>query len=195
MRKFIKPSKIIFFALLLFVPLLASADGRNPEHAKLFFGSVFMLFFIFFTGIGVLAFSLLLSVLRPQMLVKGGEICMKKPLRCLGAGFLALVLYMLYFNLLKNFSEPVRGLAGVPALVVFAVHSLAGLAMMHWALGEKIIFNTGSRFTGSTFMSVLFGGSLLVVLNFLPIVGQIANLCFFCAGLGCAIYWLFQRSS
>ena len=140
--------------------------------------------------VGLLALLLLVSVLRPGLLRNGGEIVRLRPVRCLVAGALGLLVFLAFTALLQHAPARMRALLGIAELLVFLALLITGLCVTVYELGDRLQSNLNARGIGSTSMAVLYGGGLFVLLGFLPGLGQLVEFTVAVLSLGAAILLL-----
>jgi len=197
-----EPSKLkqICTLLLFFVfSVLAEASDLGAAHRNA--GPRFLIaafsfsIILFLMSIGALSMSLFYSILFPKAVSNGVRTLRLMPLRAFFAGFLCLCLYLIALSMLKHFSEPLRIALFVPIALAGSFHSVSGLSMVLALLGEKIAFNTASKYCSSSFMHILFAGIVFVAIGLLPVLGQIAQGVIMISGLGAFLLSIGHRET
>jgi len=153
--------------------LLAAGLNTQPASQQLA-GAVLALLIVVCTLLGLLAVCLIYSVLAPRRVELGSRLQRQDPRQSFSVGALVFVIYLL-FAIISRELQPPKSLAvlvWLPLLCVFLYLLLTGLAMTAHSIGERIQSNLNSRSLGSTFLAVFYGGSVLLCLNFLPLLGQ-----------------------
>lgn len=188
--------KALLSLQLIVLPFILNAappDFHDSNKLKMFLVVLFLLFFAFCIKLGLLAFSLVFSVLKPQTVIKGSEIIKQTVVRSFITGLLCLIFYLLLLKITRMIPRYFNLLLAVPILIVLFIHIAAGFSVICHFLGEKIHANIGSRFTGSTFMAVLYGGIVILALGFVPIFGQAASLIIITTSLGATLIHMFSK--
>jgi len=162
--------------LFCFPQLLMAAPPGGPGKGGRFIIGMLMLYpLVIGIQVGILALSLLYAVLKPESLRRGATILQENFIKSFFIGLLLGVAYMLFLGIARRLipNHGIRALLTVPVLCVWFIHNLMGFTMLANSLGEKIQANTGSKFAGSTFMAVLFGGTILLLTGLVPVFGLI----------------------
>lgn len=189
--------RILTFAILL-APFILGAAPREFDPSQKFRMMIGMLFFVLVTfcmKIGLLAFGLLFSVLRPQLVIRGSELAGRNILKSFLAGLMCAIFYMLLLAISKMIPRHFGLIIVMPVMLLLFLHLVVGFSMICNYIGEKVHANTGSRFAGSTFMAVLAGGVLAISLTLIPVFGEAAFLAILSISLGAALMLLFARKS
>lgn len=139
------------------------------------------------SSIGLVTLMILCTVLRPQRVIQGGELFRQRPVRCLCAGILASVIFLVIAGLANVLPGPLRPLVWLALVLVYAYWAVSGLCMLAYDLGERLQGNLNVRSLGSSGMAVLYGGGAIVLIGFLPALGQVVQFIAFVAGLGTAV--------
>lgn len=173
MRSTIPARKL--FALLLLCGSGSAAAGPltgQPPSQQLA-GFILLVCLVLFVGLGLLAAAGLYAILRPEKLKLGSLLQRQAPFRTFGAGVLGIVILVGCVGLCENLPTPLRTAVLFPLMLVAAYVMLTGFAMAAHAVGEAVQSNIGSRSLGSSLCAVFYGGGLLLLLNLLPILGQV----------------------
>jgi hypothetical protein len=96
------------------------------------------------------------------------------------------------FTLLKSLG-PFGGLPSLALALVCGYWLLVGLTILAHNIGERVQTALMSKSLGSDAMAVAYGAVLLLVVGFLPGVGQVIQLVAIMIGLGAVIHALFAR--
>lgn len=143
--------------------------------------------------LGCLAAAVLYAVLEPQKVQSGSRICSRSPARCLGKGALLLTIAFLCLGLTSVIPPPLNVVFLLP--VIAATYLLmTGFAMITHGIGERLQSNMSSATIGSSAYAVLYGGSALLLINFLPVIGWALLFIASLVGLGAALdHYLAER--
>lgn len=143
--------------------------------------------------VGILALLLLVSVLRPDALRRGSGRLRAHPVTSFFAGILVLVLFILCAKLLE---APLLNLLALPVVLGLILLMVSGIATVAFDCGDRILSNTAARSQGSSFMAVLAGGTLLILIGLVPFAGQTVQAVAALTGIGAAAqgWWSRARS-
>jgi hypothetical protein len=145
-------------------------------------------------AVGMLALLLVYGLLRPAVIRGGSDRLRAHPKRSLLVGILGLVLLIAVIALLQAFPEPIKGLGGLVLLAAALYLMVSGAAIIAYDLGDRLLANVGARCSGSSFMAVLWGGLLLLLLGFVPVLGALIQFVALVLGFGLALSGLVDRS-
>lgn len=182
-------------AVLSAFPVLA---GGGPHDPKIIFGSVmFMLMvgcLLVLAKLGCLALGLLLSVLKPQKIIRLSSSMNGRLLKSFVIGILVAVAYVLLLGISNLIPKAYQGFLSIPVLLMVFIHFILGFTVISHFLGEKIMANTSSPRAGSTFFAVLYGGAILLLCGFFPILGFIVLSATYITAMGGTAAGLFSRN-
>ncbi len=174
------------------------AFAGGPHDPKMIFGSVMFMLMIgcllLLIKAGCLALGLLLSVLKPQKIIRLSSGLNGRLLKSFFLGIMVLVAYILLIGISTLIPKPYEGLLSIPVLLVLFIHFLLAFTAASHFLGEKIMANTSSPRSGSTFYAVLYGGTVLLVCGFFPVLGFIVLSATYITALGGTSAGLFSRN-
>ena len=199
-----KPLAVLVSTIFLAAPVFAQAPsaqghphGNDPR--MIFAGFVLIMVMGIISVLikaGWLSLSLLFSVVKPQNVISNSACLGGKLVKSFLAGLMILAFYCLLLGICKIFiPRSISFLVSVPVFVVMMIHVLAGFTAISHFIGEKILANVGSLQGGSTFMTVLWGGLILVLCGFVPFLGQITDLAVIATGLGVTTLNLGKRGT
>ena len=146
------------------------------------------------SSVGLVALMILYTVLRPQRVMQGGELFRQRPVRCFCAGIIASLIFLVIAGLANVLPGPLRPLVWLALVLVYANWCVSGLCMLAYDLGERLQSNLNVRSLGSSGMGVLYGGGAIVLVGFLPALGQVVQFIAFVSGLGTAVSRRFLKS-
>ena len=139
------------------------------------------------SSVGLVVLMILYTVLRPQRVMQGGELFRRRPVHCFCVGILASVIFLVIDGLANVLPGPLRPLVWLALVLVYAHWVVSGLCMLAYDLGERLQGNLNVRSLGSSGMAVLYGGSALTLVGFLPALGQVVQFIALVSGLGTAV--------
>lgn len=185
-------AKKIFHILLgwgLFcLPLLVEAGPKikppSTQRSLGFFGLILMIFTI---KLGFMGLILLYSVLRPQHVIRGSEVLGKRYLRSFFVGLLILIVYVLLLGGTLALPNPFRGISFLIMINIFFLQAVVGFCMVSHFVGERIQANLGSGSIGSSFIAVLWGAAILLLIDLVPLLGWLVSFLVLVLSLGTAI--------
>ena len=195
MRKLTLMPWLIGVAVALGSPAPLLADdrfNRLPPGDRL---SLVLLVVVigFVIALGLLAIQLLYSVLRAPALRQGSDLLRRRPAYALGLGVLVLLVLGGAVALAQLVPEPGRGLLVLALILVALYLAIPGVTMVNHAIGEQVHANLNSRYVGSSFMAVLTGGVLTLLIGCVPLLGQLIQFVILLIGLGAATVGLAGR--
>ncbi|MBT4822144.1 MAG: hypothetical protein HON70_40935, partial [Lentisphaerae bacterium] len=126
--------------------------------------------------LGLLATCLLYAVLEPERVRAGSALQARSAFRSFGVGVLMVVILLLACGLISQMPDAISGLLAIPLLAAYTYVLIMGFTMVAHGVGDRIQSNTSSTTMGSSFFAVLYGGSILLLTNFVPFVGQLVLL-------------------
>ena len=147
----------------------------------------------FVVAFGVLAIQLLYSVLRAPALRQGSDLLRRRPAYALGVGVLAFLVLGGALALTQFVPEPGKGLLGLALILIGLGLAFPGVTMVSHAIGEQVHANLNTRYIGSSFMAVLTGGALTLLVGCVPLLGQLIQFVILLTGLGAATVGLARR--
>jgi len=136
--------------------------------------------------LGFLGTALLYAVLEPERVRTGSSLQTQASSRSFGIGVLMGGILVLACAIVSKLPDGLNGFIAIPILGAYAYLLITGFTMVSQCVGDKIQSNTASRTAGSTFFAVLYGGGLLLLANFVPIIGQIVLLIVVILSIGTA---------
>jgi hypothetical protein len=183
--KYLKAATV---AAIFMMPLLLQAARTRASNQDVINISFLLMIFALsvFIKLGVLAFVLVYSVLRPQTILNGSRRLAKGFIKPFIIGVLFAIAYALLGKICSTLPVTIKHLVALALLVVFSLHFLIGGTVVCHLLGERIQANTNSRSRGSTFIAVLYGGIAILLLDMVPVMGQITSILIILLALGAA---------
>jgi len=173
--------------LLLSATALWAGPMKGQGPGNQLAGIAMVLVFAVCVEVGLLATALLYAVLEPERVRAGSALQAQSVFRSFGIGVLMAIILLLACALMDNMPGGIGGLLGVPLLAAYAYLFIMGFTMVAHCVGDRIQSNIASRTTGSSFFAVLYGGSILLLTNFVPVVGQLVLLVVLVLSLGAAM--------
>ncbi len=168
--------------------------GHDP---KMIFGSVLFMLMVgcimIMVKSGCLALGLLLSVLKPQKIIRMSSGLNGNLLKSFLCGIMVLIAYVLLIGISSLIPKPYEGILSIPVILLFLVHFILAFTVVSHFAGEKIMANTSSPKSGSTFFAVLYGGLVLLVCGFFPILGLVVLSVIYITALGGTASGLFRK--
>jgi len=173
-------------------------QGGHPHDPKMIFGSVMFMLMIgcilLLVKSGCLALGLLLSVLKPQKIIRLSSGLNGRLLKSFVAGILVLISYILLLGISQFIPKPYDGLLSIPVILLFFIHFILAFTVVSHFTGEKIMANISSHKTGSTFFAVLYGGIVILLCGFFPVLGIIVLSVIYITSLGGTATGLFTKN-
>jgi len=180
----------------LATPALLGAGIAGQSATQQLAGSLVVLVFMVCLQLGLLAVCLVYAVLDPRQVELGSRLQRQAPLKSFVVGVVAFVILLLLAAIFAKLHPPreLAALVWLPLLCVYAYLLVTGFAMTAHGIGERIQSNLNSRALGSSFLAVLYGGGVLLCVNFLLILGQVLLFVAGLISLGSAVRVLFVRN-
>jgi len=174
--------------------VFAAGGAHDP---RMILGSVlFMLVvacLIILAKLGCISLGLLLSVFKPQKVIRLSSGLNGRLLKSFLLGIMVFIAYILLLGISKFIPKPYEGLLSIPVLLLFFIHFILAFTAVSHFTGEKILANTSSPKAGSTFFAVLYGGIVILLCGFFPIFGIIILSVILLTGLGGTLSGLVSR--
>lgn len=159
--------------------------AQGPGHQLA--GIAMVLILAVCVELGLLALALLYAVLEPERVRTGSALQAQSVFRSFGVGILMAIILLLACALIGQMPEGLNGLIAVPLLAAYAYLFIMGFTMVAHCVGDRIQSNISSPTTGSSFFAVLYGGGILLLANFVPVVGQLVLLVVVVLSIGAAM--------
>ncbi len=182
---------------LCMLPVFLSTAFRSKNSAWLV-AFLALCILVMLAAVGCLALSLIISVTKPEIIRKSTAFARGFTFRNLLAGCLVWIAYALFVVTVKRLlPSPGWQSALLTLPVSAAIFSCAflGFSMLAHNLGDKVHANINNPYLGSTFMSVLAGGSLLIMVGFIPFAGPLCIAFFGILGTGLALRTCLAKTS
>lgn len=196
-RSLPRVTTIMILALIMPIVAQGAVEGINPSQIipKRLLGLAILTFLLICLKIGWLALTLLYSVLRPQKVIKGSQSLAQNYSKSLFIGLLLLIFYLLLIKMCRLAPASYRYILLIPVFLALLSHILIGFSMISHALGERIQANINSHTLGSTFFAVLYGALIILLLDFVPLLGHIVTFIIILIGMGVAVTEVFRKTS
>jgi len=174
------------FAVFFFVqnPLIADDKFNQLPPPQKMAVLACILAAIVCVKVGVIALMLLTSVLRPQKLRRDGDTIREHPVRSFLAGLLCLAIFVLAVAVTEHLPDVLATLLGVTVVLVCVYLGVCGMCGVAHDIGERVQSNLNVQGVGSTFMTVLWGTILILLVGFVPILGQLVQVVAVTIGVG-----------
>ncbi|MBN1864016.1 MAG: hypothetical protein JW808_03860 [Victivallales bacterium] len=171
------------------MPLFLSSAFHSKNSAWLV-AFLALCILVLMASLGCLALSLIISVTSPGLIRKSSAYARGYTFRNLLAGCIVWISYALYIVTVKRFLPSPKWesmLFTLPVSAVVFFGAFLGFSMLANDLGDKVHANINTPYLGSTFMSVLAGGALLIMVGFIPFAGPLCIAFFGILGTGLAL--------
>ncbi len=178
--------------------VFAQQGGGHPHDPKTILLTVaFMLVIgciLVLVKAGCLALGLLLSVLKPQKIIRLSSGLNGKLLKSFIIGILIVVAYFLLLGISNFIPEKFRGFLTIPVILLLFIHFILAFTVISHFVGEKIMANIASHKVGSSFFAVLYGGIVILLCGFFPIFGIIVSGIIYIVALGGTLSGLVSKN-
>lgn len=190
MRRFVQaplPSAVFLLANVLHASAEPAAEKMPPvEQLARFKCVAFAILGFAAVGLGMLALLGVCSVFKVQALRSDGERLRRHPVQGFLVGIVTALAAILTAIVIGVLPEPLNGLCGLAMVLSIAYMCVNGLCVVSHELGDRILGNLNSRYAGSSFASVLTGGTLIGVAGLAVGIGQAFQ--FFALVLGLGVF-------